>query len=66
MAPNPPGYVISTIRTAPSGAIVYELVTDHLQRMYVSVRRRFTDDATAHAVIDHAIAARYARPKPVR
>lgn len=59
-------YVISTIRTAPGGGVIYEVVTDRLQRAYVNVPRKFTDAATAHDVITHTLEALAARPKPVR
>lgn len=60
------GYVVSTIRAGIGPFVIYEIVTDRLQRMYVAVPRKHTDAATADDIIRHTIAARSAPGKPLR
>lgn len=60
------GYVISTIRAGIGPFVLYEIVTDRLQRMYVAIPRNLTDAATADDIIRHTITARSAPGKPLR
>jgi hypothetical protein len=57
---------VSTVRPDGRGNVIYEIVTDTLQRVHVTVPRTATDDRTAHSIIDAALVGIYARPKPTR
>lgn len=61
-----PGYVVSTIRSGIGPFVLYEIVTDRLQRMYVAVPREHTDATTADDIIRHTITARSAPGEPLR
>lgn len=60
-----PVYVISSVTAVHGGTVVYEIVTADLQRIHIGIRRKWTDTDTARDVIDHALAALYAPPKPL-
>lgn len=60
------GYVISTIRPTPAGHVVFEVVADNLQRLYVTMPSARTDAATIDATIRAALGALYRPPDPVR
>lgn len=59
------GYVVSTIRAGVGPFAVYEIVTDRLQRLYVSIPRKHTDADTAATIIEHTIAGLAVRSKPI-
>lgn len=61
---NAPGYVISTVRPFGAGKVMFEVVTDGLQRLTVQMRSTQTDGPMIDATIQHAIAALYAKPSP--
>ena len=61
-----PGYVISTVRPYGPDLVIFEVVTDALQRLYVQMRSRQTDAASIDATIRAAIAGLAAKPSPVR
>jgi hypothetical protein len=60
------GYVIARALRRSTRLVTFEIVTDQLQRVAVTVPYRHSTDAEARATIDHVLAARNVRPKPVR
>lgn len=60
------GYVISTVRPAPGGNVMFEVVTDRLQRLYVQMPSARTSADEIDGTITAAIAALAAKPSPVR
>lgn len=60
-----PGYVISSVRTGPSGFVYYGIVTDRLERVNVAVPRRHTSDELVRQIIDHALEGAYSPGKPL-
>lgn len=62
----PAGYVVSTVRPHGSHKVMFEVVTDDLQRLTVQMRSERTSAEDIDATITHAIAALYAPPSPVR
>lgn len=60
------GYVISTVRASGADKVMFEVVTDRLQRLTVQMRSRQTSAENVAATIEHAIDALYAQPSPVR
>jgi hypothetical protein len=59
-------YVISTTRPTLTGNVVFEVVTDQLQRLYVTMPNRQTDGPTIDTTIRAALGALYRPPDPVR
>lgn len=60
------GYVVSTVRASGADKVMFEVVTDRLQRLTVQMRSRQTSAENIAATISHAIDALYAQPSPVR
>lgn len=60
------GYMISTTRAAGAGKVMFEVVTDDLQRLTVQMRSRQTSRENIDATIRHAIDALYTPPSPTR
>lgn len=62
----PPVYVISTMRRSGTDKVIFEVVTDRQQRLFVAMRSRQTSAENIAATIEHAIEGLYAKPSPVR
>lgn len=58
------GFVISGARNRGDGRVVYEVVTDSLQRLYVMVPYRYATSDQATEIIEHAIAGITRPTKP--
>lgn len=58
-------WVISSVRTSPGGNVSYEVVTNSLQRLYVTVPRSFTTDDERDTIIEQALAGLIKPGKPL-
>lgn len=56
---------MSTMRDTGNGRVVYELVTDQLQRMFVMVPRRLSTSEQVGPILEHAIAGLVQPTKPL-
>jgi hypothetical protein len=58
-------YVISTVRAPTPSMVTFEVVTDQLQRLYVTMPSARTDADQIEATIQHALAGLYRPPDPI-
>jgi len=57
-------WVVSSTRATAGGNVAYEIVTNSLQRLTVTVPRQFTDTPTAEQIIQRSIDALTVPGKP--
>lgn len=60
--PYPGDYVISTVRPGPGDLVVFEIVTDRLQRMHVTMPQARTTDTEIDGTIRATLAGVYRPP----
>lgn len=58
-------YVVSTVRPAPGNNVMFEIVADNLQRLYVQMPFDRTDETTIDQTIRAALGALYRPPDPI-
>ncbi len=69
VVPSEPAYAgtynISSLRAVPGDKVMFEVVTDRLQRIYVQMPSGQTTEANIDATIRAALGALYRPPDPI-
>jgi hypothetical protein len=58
-------YTIERVRVTPAGNVAYQVVTDTLQRVTVTIPRRHATVPTIDTIVTHALANISPPPKPL-